>query len=333
MVRWIPFFAVGLCLMANAHAGKKNKKNKAASEPQVVEIEQGTAELTENTDGTGDLIRLPCDWAEGAVFTYDYRSEKHSPDSETPVVMTYGLALTVKKSGDPQTIRYLGGEPEVSGPEELIAPLKAAVEGLPPMPLDVVLFGGAVTGLGNFEELAPSLEIMTQRMFGDDGSPASVHAQAMFANAETASPLLLVEPQSFFTGHCVNMREGQRVVADVNMPSPLGGVVKGTSTVWLEALDTEAGTVTYRSDDVTDPESTAALVRQMISQVVPEGAEQAAIEQALAMLPPIDNRINMTMVMSLTDGFPISMRIEQTVGMEGHAGHRTEIKSWTRVAK
>lgn len=324
-----------------AEAGRKGKKKNA--EPPVEAIEERVAapvaqpELgaVEQVEGVGEPIMLPCDWVEGLTFHYDATSVRRfgSAEGQTQTTIDNDLTVSILKTGNPQTIRYLAENTQYAGNAAEVPQMKALAEAVGTMPIDIVLNTGAVAGIANFEELQPSLDRMVAHLSKGAPPEALPQIEAMFRNPQTATAMIAKEPAQFFAMYCVGLREQQQIAADVALPNPFGGApIPGISKIWMDGHDEKAGTMTIVTEDTIQPEALKALVEALISQVAPPGTldDPEAVRAALAELPPIDSVTKGTFVMHAADGFPVSITIDQYIGAEDHPQHRHNTWTWIR---
>lgn len=284
----------------------------------------------------GPEIVLPCDWAAGTSFTYDWtrlRTDSTKPymaqmSSVTP------LTITIDRPGNPAGVSWKTGATRIDGPEEIIGPFRAALAfEMPPMHL--VLTDGAVTDIENQEEVASAMApVLAGVLPNDDPKVNQILQQTLeLMRSPGGKPLILRDPASFFAMHCVALHVGQVIESPMDFPNPLGGpAIPGTSRVELVAHDAAGGTVTFATRDTIDPKATQAVVESAIERFAPGSMTEEQRAEVLRKMPPIDTVVTGQMVYSLADGFPTSVRIFQEIGVEGHPMRRTDERTWTRTS-
>lgn len=278
------------------------------------------------------LITLPCSWETGAEF--HYRFERERTDSQKPLMAQVRTTtpVTIRVTG-PNTFSYDAGLPVFEGPPEVRAALQSSIAGFDAPPMELLMEDGTVTGIANYPAFFAQLEPMLLNMLVGTPPEALEGTLALFRDPSTGAALFLKEPGMLFTMHCTQMSPGQRLESPTSYPNPLGGPpLTSLSSIAMTRHDATAEVVVFETRDQTDPESIRAALPSLFAKLAPGAVpDPAAMEQALAELPPIESLMVGTMVYSTVDGFPLRVEVRQEVGASTHPSRRTDTRIWTRV--
>ena len=318
----------GLLWATTADAGKKKKSKKKGAEPAQVGAPDAVA------PPLGELITLPCGAEAGTTWTYEsvrHRTNQRDPSLAGMSTIT-PLTVTWAELGPPDIVTWTHGKSEFRGlPEdtELDDEARLATEIMAGIAMEVEIKDGFTVGVRNLTEIVGAMEPLFT-IFEADNPEAAAKARALFLDPNQGPPLLLRDVRPFWAMVCAQMSVGQVVSGTTQFPNPFGGeTIPGTETFELLSVDKTAGTATYKTLTMTDPDGLIAAVEPILRQMLPSGADEATLAQALAQLPPIDTRAEGHFVMSVEDGMPITVIVTQTIG-SGQSVQRSDTWSWTR---
>ncbi len=185
---------------------------------------------------------------------------------------------------------------------------------------------GTPTGLRNLPQLrAQAGEVA--RLLTPAGASERERAEAVsalqqaLASDANANAIFLKDPILFFAPMGLQMRVGESMPIDADLPNPLGGpAFAATGAIVLESYDASSGRATFASQLRFNPERTSVVVRDMARKLLPPGpideGEEPLYERAAREFNlEVDDRAEH--IVDVSTGWPASVRHRRLVTAGG----------------
>ncbi|MCK6516121.1 hypothetical protein L6R46_13830 [Myxococcota bacterium] len=288
-------------------------------------IESAPAPIDVAPVAVGPAVALPCEWPVGT--TVHYRYERRRLDSRRPgleqVASVSPVVLTVT-AADRLSLDI--GATELTGPPELVETARAMLGGFDMPGMELVIKDGQLIDVANREALVSVILSQVQAMLPPETPPEAFESvKRLYADPQSATQLLLKEPQTLLGTLCMAMGDNQRIETRFESPGPMGGPTLQSIVTIDATIRPDEGTATYTLSTRTDPESLAALLEHTLKTMVP--ADGAPLPQ----MPTTDSSSVMVAVHSLSDGLPSFVDSTQTTVVGDNLARREDRWIWTRV--